>query len=70
MEEALIMKVGDIIKFDFAGKKKTGVVHKLFPNNVYLKVDFDRDKGKIVKRKLNVLAPPKEKKSSKLKKKK
>ena len=47
------MKVGDSIKFDFAGKKKTGVVHKLFPNSVYLKVDFEKDKGKIVKRKLS-----------------
>lgn len=49
------MKVGDKVKFDFAGKKKEGVVHKLFPNTVYLKVDFDKDKGKIVKRKLNQL---------------
>ena len=55
------MKVGDTIKFDFAGKKKEGVVHKLFPNTVYLKVDFERDKGKFVKRKRNVLAPPKKK---------
>ena len=56
------MKVGDTIKFDFAGKKKEGVVYKLFPNMVYLKVDFEKDKGKIVKRKLNVLEPPKGKK--------
>ena len=47
------MKVGDTIKFDFAGKKKEGVVAKLFPNSVHLKVDFEGDKGKIVKRKLN-----------------
>ncbi|MFQ5672866.1 MAG: hypothetical protein ACE5G9_07220 [Nitrospinales bacterium] len=58
------MKVGDTIKFDFSGKKKQGVVHKLFPNTVYLKVDFEKDKGKIVKRKRNVLAPPKGKKSA------
>jgi hypothetical protein len=31
------------------------VVHKVFPNTVYLKVDFEKDKGKIVKRKLNEL---------------
>ncbi len=49
------MKVGDSIKIDFAGKKKDAVVHKVFPNTVYLKVDFERDKGKIVKRKLNEL---------------
>ena len=47
------MKVGDTVKIDFAGKKKDGVVHKLFPNTVHLKIDFDRDKGKIVKRKLS-----------------
>ena len=49
------MKVGDTIKFDFAGKKKEGVVAKLFPNSVHLKVDFEGDKGKIVKRKLNAV---------------
>lgn len=47
------MKVGDKIKFDFAGKQKEGVVFKLFSNSVYLKVDFDKDKGKVVKRKLS-----------------
>ena len=44
------MKVGDSIKFDFAGSKKDGVVHKLCPNTVYVKVDFEKHKGKIVKR--------------------
>jgi len=48
-----IMKVGDTVKIDFAGKKKEGVVARLFPNTVHLKMDFDRDKGKIVKRKLS-----------------
>jgi hypothetical protein len=47
------MKVGDTVKIDFAGKKKDGVVFKLFPNTVYLKMDFDKEKGKVVKRKLN-----------------
>ena len=46
------MKVGDKIKIDFAGKKKDAVVFKLFPNSVHLKIDFEKDKGKIVKRKL------------------
>ena len=46
------MKVGDKVKVDFAGKKKDAVVFKLFPNSVYLKIDFEKDKGKIVKRKL------------------
>ena len=47
------MKAGDKIKIDFAGKKKDALVFKLFPSSVYLKVDFENDKGKIVKRKLN-----------------
>lgn len=61
------MKVGDSIKFDFAGKKKTGVISQLFPNSVYLKVDFEKDKGKIVKRKLSEVGgvkPAKDKKKS------
>lgn len=59
------MQVGDTVKFDFAGKKKEGVVHKVFPNTVYLKVDFENHPGKIVKRKVNELG---KKKSSKKKK--
>jgi hypothetical protein len=55
------MKVGETIKFDFAGKKKDGVVHKVFPNSVHLKVDFEKHKGKIVKRKLGRIAPEKKK---------
>ena len=55
------MKVGDTIKFDFAGKKKDGVVAKLFPNSVHLKMDFEQDKGKIVKRKLNEVGAGKNK---------
>ena len=47
------MKVGDKIKIEFAGKKKDALVFKLFPSSVYLKVDFERDKGKILKRKLS-----------------
>jgi hypothetical protein len=47
------MKVGDELKIDFAGKKKDALVFKLFPSSVYLKVDFENDKGKLVKRKLS-----------------
>ena len=47
------MKVGDKIKIDFAGKKKDALVFKLFPSSVYLKVDFENDTGKILKRKLS-----------------
>ena len=56
------MKVGDKIKFDFAGKKKEAVVDKLFANSVYLKVDFDKDKQKTVKRKLSQVDGGKSKK--------
>ncbi len=49
------MKIGEKIKLDFAGKKKDAVVFKVFPNTVYLKVDFEKEKGKIVKRKLNAI---------------
>jgi hypothetical protein len=48
-----IMKVGDKVNFEFAGKKKEGVVFRLFPKSVHLKVDFEKDKGKVVKRKLS-----------------
>ena len=47
------MKAGDKIKIDFAGKKKDALVFKLFSSSVYLKVDFENDKGKILKRKLS-----------------
>ncbi|GJL79584.1 MAG: hypothetical protein NPINA01_25730 [Nitrospinaceae bacterium] len=66
------MKVGDTVKLDFAGKKKEGVVCKVFPNSVHLKMDFDRDKGKIVKRKLNEInkgKPAKKKEKAKPEKK-
>jgi len=59
--EVRSMKVGDTIKFDFAGKKKEGMVAKLFPNSVHLKVDFERDKGKIIKRKLSEVGAGKDK---------
>jgi hypothetical protein len=59
------MNVGDKIKFDFAGKKKEGTVSKVFLKTVYLKVDFDRDKQKTVKRKLNELEGGKSSKSKK-----
>jgi hypothetical protein len=66
--EVRAMKVGDTIKFDFAGKKKEGVVAKLFSNSVHLKVDFERDEGKIVKRKLNEVGAGKKDKGKKSKK--
>ena len=56
------MKVGDKIKFDFAGKKKEGTISRLCENSVYLKVDFEKDKQKTVKRKLRQINGGKSKK--------
>jgi hypothetical protein len=56
------MKAGDKIKIDFAGKKKDATVDKVFPKTVYLKVDFDKDKQKTVKRKISQLDGGKSKK--------
>ncbi|UCD11153.1 MAG: hypothetical protein JSU88_10915 [Nitrospinaceae bacterium] len=59
------MKSGDKIKLNFAGKPREAVVHKVFPNSVHLKMDFDNHKGKIVKRKLQAVAAKPAKKKSK-----
>lgn len=56
------MQVGDKIKIDFAGKKKDATVDKVFSKTVYLKVDFDKDKQKTVKRKLSQIDGGKSKK--------
>ncbi len=49
------MEVGDRIKFSFGGEEKEGVVAKIFPKKVYLKVDFPRHKGKLIVRSLAAL---------------
>jgi len=49
------MKVGDRIKFSFGGEEKDGVVAKIFPKKVYLKVDFPKHKGKLIIRSLATL---------------
>ena len=46
------MNVGDRIKFSFGGKEKEGLVVRIFPKKVYLKVDFPKHPGKIVVRSL------------------
>ena len=56
------MKVGDVVKFQFGKDKKEGVVTKIFPKSIYLKVDFPRHKGKIIKRKIHTLEGSKKKK--------
>ena len=46
------MNVGERIKFSFGGKEKEGVVTRIFPKKVYLKVDFPKHPGKIIIRSL------------------
>ena len=73
IEGGVRMNVGDRIKFPFGGKEKEGVVLKVFPKTVYLKVDFPHHPGKVVMRKLAELegkALPKKKKARKAKAKK
>ena len=64
------MNVGERVKFQFGGKEKEGLVVKIFPKKVYLRVDFPRHSGKIVVRPLAELegegpAPKKRKKKEK-----
>lgn len=49
------MNVGDRVKFRFAKRELEGVIHKLFQKTAYIKVDFPKHKGKIVKRKISEL---------------
>ncbi|MCX8023124.1 MAG: hypothetical protein N2745_10175 [Syntrophorhabdaceae bacterium] len=46
------MNKGDKVKFTFAGKEMEGYVDRVFQKTVYIKADFPKDKGKIVKRKI------------------
>ncbi|HXZ36995.1 MAG TPA: hypothetical protein VEL68_13335 [Thermodesulfobacteriota bacterium] len=66
------MEVGDRIKFSFGGEEKEGVVVKIFPKKVYLRVDFPRHKGKLIVRSLAALEGkiPQGKKKEKAKKEK
>lgn len=56
------MEVGEKIVFPFGGKEKEGTIHKLFENTIYIKADFDNQKGKIVRRKRAQLTEKKAKK--------
>ncbi len=44
------MNVGERVKFQFGTQEKEGLVVRVFPKKVYLKVDFPRHPGKIVVR--------------------
>lgn len=64
------MNVGDRVKFQFGGKEKEGIVFKIFPKKVYLKVDFPHHPGKLVVRSIPELegkspAPQKKRKKEK-----
>jgi hypothetical protein len=51
------MEVGDKITFSFGKGDKEGIVYKIFPKTVYIKVDFPSHKGKINKRSLVAFNP-------------
>jgi hypothetical protein len=60
MEEAMSpteLKVGEKITFPFGKGEKEGVVDRIFQKNVYLRVDFPRHPGKLVRRKIDDLEP-------------
>jgi len=63
------MKIGDKITFAFGNGEKEGTVFKVFPNTVYIKVDFAQHKGKIIKRSIMEVQPKKEMKTKEEKKK-
>jgi hypothetical protein len=46
------MNIGERIKFSFAGEEKEGLVVKIFPKKVCLKVDFPKHPGKTIVRSL------------------
>ena len=46
------MNIGDKVKLTFGKKEMEGIVQKVFPKTVYLKVDFPKEKGKTVIRKI------------------
>jgi hypothetical protein len=51
------LKVGDRITFPFGKGEKEGVVARVFQKSVFLRVDFPRHPGKLVRRKIDDLDP-------------
>ena len=47
------MKVGDKIKFAFASDEKEGVIEKLSPKKVFMRVNFPNDPNKLVIRRIS-----------------
>jgi hypothetical protein len=58
------MERGDKVMFPFGNGEKEGTVFKVFPKTVYIKVDFAKHKGKIVKRSIVAVQPTKEAKKT------
>ena len=56
------MEVGEKIMFPFGGKEKEGTIYKIFEKTIYIKADFNKQKGKIIRRKLAQLTEKKAKK--------
>ncbi|MBW2149492.1 MAG: hypothetical protein JRG73_19935 [Deltaproteobacteria bacterium] len=61
------MEVGDKVTFPFASGEKEGEVLRVLEKTVFLKVDFPRHPGKIIKRPLHVVGtkPKRRKKRTK-----
>ena len=49
------MELGDKITIPFGKGEKEGIVYKIFPKTVYIKIDFPKQKGGIVKRSIMAL---------------
>jgi hypothetical protein len=49
------MQAGDKVKFTFAKKEMEGQVVRVFSKTVYIRADFPKDKGKIIKWKISEL---------------
>ncbi|OGP54364.1 MAG: hypothetical protein A2Y65_09180 [Deltaproteobacteria bacterium RBG_13_52_11] len=64
------MEVGDKITFSFGKGEKEGIVYKIFPKTVYIKVDFSKHKGKIIKRPIAEVHPEEAARKKEAKKKK
>jgi hypothetical protein len=64
------MEVGDKITFSFGKGDKEGTVYKIYPKTVYIKADFPKHKGKIIKRSLAELNPGEAAKRKEVEKKK
>lgn len=59
------MEAGNTIAFPFGKGEKEGIIYKIFPTTVYIKADFPKHKGKIIKRSITDVKPVKEGKKTK-----